>query len=154
MRHRLRNVVSAIFCLLLGLAVAWKGVSLGLKLGSEMGPGFFPCLAGGILALLSLILFLQSMKGKHPGTREPFWMHPRSWLRVFLTLLPLGIYPFVIDRLGFFLSSLFLLIFLFGVIARLRWTAVWLGGLITTLGFYLVFNLWLKANLPAGPLGF
>ncbi len=154
MSTRARNLSSAIFCLLLGLAVAWKGLHLGLKLDREMGPGFFPLLAGGILASLSIILFVQSLPREPSPSREPFWAARRSWIKIFVTLFVLGLYPVVIGRLGFFLSSLGLVIFLFGGIARLRWWVAGFGGILTTIAFYVVFEIWLKANLPYGPLGF
>lgn len=154
MTHR-RNLDSAIFCLVLGLAVVWNGFRLGIRVNQEMGPGFFPLLAGGLLALLSLILVIKSLRGyESQRPAEKFWVNPLAWKRVFLTLLAIGIYPLIMNRLGFFLTSLLLLFFLFRVIARLNWKVVVPGGLATAMAFRLVFDVWLRANLPIGPLGF
>lgn len=58
--HRFDRI-SAIFCLLLGLAVFIKGLHLGLRVDIDMGPGFFPLVAGGILSFLSVVLLIQSL---------------------------------------------------------------------------------------------
>jgi hypothetical protein len=139
----------------LGFAVLIKGIRLGFKVDQEMGPGFFPLVAGGILALLSLVLFVQSlMDYGTQGHKEPFWVTPSGWKRVFLTLFVTAAYPVIINPFGFILSTLFLLFFFFKVIARLKWWAVGVGGIVTTMCAYLIFEIWLKANLPRGLLGF
>lgn len=150
-----RNRISSIFCFFLGLTVLIKGMRLGLKVDQEMGAGFFPLVAGGILTLLSFILFVQSlMDHGTQGHKEPFWVTPSGWKRVFLTLFATAAYPLLIGHLGFILSTLFLLFFFFKVIARLKWWAVGVGGSVATMCAYLIFEIWLKANLPQGLLGF
>ena len=150
-----RNRMSAGFCLILGLAVSVKGVSLGLRMNQEMGPGFFPFLAGGILVLLSVILFIQSsVKDGRPGYKESFWIDSNGKKRVLLTLLVTGAYPVVINHLGFLLSTLLLLFFLFRVIAHLKWKLVGVVGTATAVCSYLIFEVWLRANLPRNILGF
>jgi hypothetical protein len=150
-----RNRISAIFCFLLGLSVLIKGMRLGLKLDQEMGPGFFPFIAGGILTFLSLLLLIQSLMDHGiSGKKELFWVNPSGWKRVFLTLFATAAYPLMINPLGFILSTLFLLFFFFKVIARMKWWSVGVGGTVTTICAYLIFEIWLKANLPQGLLSF
>jgi hypothetical protein len=73
---------------------------------------------------------------------------------VFLTFLVTAAYPFMLNLVGFFLSTLILLIFLFRVISRLKWWVVWTAGAIAAMSFYFVFEIWLRANLPRGFWGF
>jgi len=149
------NKMSALFCFFLGIAVLMKGVYLGLKTNLEIGPGFFPFVAGGILAFLSVVLVIQSFID--PGISEykkSFWINSHGLKRVFFTLLAISAYPLILDRLGFLLTTFFLLFFLFRMIARLKWRVVVAGGTLTTVIAYLIFEIWLKANLPQGYLGF
>ncbi len=146
---------SGFFLFFLGLAVLVEALHLGLKVGKVMGPGFFPFLGGIILISLSTFLILQSYTAQQsPGEKKSFWLSEAGWKRVLLTLVALGAYPIVIDRLGFVLSTLLFLFFLFRGVARMRWRAVFTGGIVSAFSAFLIFELWLKAGLPKGPFGF
>lgn len=147
--------ISSIFCFFLGLAVLAKGLRLGLRVNIDMGPGFFPLVAGGILSFLSMILFIQSLIKKETSVqRVTFWNNPYGWKLVLLTILSISTYPFILNHVGFLLSTFLLIFFLFLVIARHKWWAAGIGGIITAAMVYLIFEIWLKANLPKGILGF
>jgi putative tricarboxylic transport membrane protein len=152
--HRFDRI-SAIFCLFLGLAVFAKGLHLGLRVHIDMGPGFFPLVAGGLLSVLSGILFFQSLVKKETSAqRIPFWNNPYGWKLVLLAILAISIYPFILNPVGFLLSTFLFLFFLFLVIAHYKWWAAGIGGIITAAIVYLVFEIWLKAHLPKGLLSF
>jgi putative tricarboxylic transport membrane protein len=147
--------ISAIFCLLLGIAVFAKGLHLGLRVNIDMGPGFFPLVAGGTLSFLSVILLIQSLLKKETSAhRIRFWNNPYGWKLVLLTILAITVYPFILGSVGFFLSTFLLLFFLFLMIARYKWWAAGIGGIVTAVMVYLIFEIWLKANLPQGLFGF
>jgi putative tricarboxylic transport membrane protein len=152
--HRFDRI-SAIFCFFLGLAVFSKGVHLGLRVHIDMGPGFFPLVAGGLLSFLSAVLFFQSLAKKETSAqRIPFWNNPYGWKLVLLAILAISIYPFLLNPFGFLLSTFLLLFFLFRVVAHYKWWAAGMGGIITTAMVYLIFEVWLKAQLPKGLFGF
>lgn len=147
--------ISSIFCFFLGLAVLAKGLRLGLRVNIDMGPGFFPLVAGGILSFLSMILFIQSLIKKETSVqRVTFWTNPYGWKLVLLTVLTISAYPFILNQLGFLLSTFLFLFFLFLVIARQKWWVAGFGGVATAAVVYLIFEIWLKANLPRGILNF
>ena len=146
---------SATFFLLLGLAVFVHGFRLRLKVGSDMGPGLLPFIVGGILSLLSCILLFQAFTRKvAPELKKPFWANPLGWKAVLVTLLAAAIYPFALKGLGFLLSTYLFLFFLFTIIGHQTWWKACLGGVSTALIGYLIFEVWLKANMPRGILGF
>jgi putative tricarboxylic transport membrane protein len=152
--HRFDRI-SSLFCFFLGLAVFVKGLHLGLRVNIDMGPGFFPLVAGGILSLLSAILLTQTFFKKETSVQSiPFWSNPYGWKLVLLTILAVGIYPFILSPVGFFLSTFLLLFFLFMVIARHKWWVAGIGGIVTAAMVYLIFEIWLKANLPKGLFSF
>ena len=146
---------SAAFFLLLGLAVLGQGSRLRLKVGSDMGPGLLPFIVGGILSLLSCILLFQALTRKvAPELKKAFWTNPLGWKAVLVTLLAAAIYPFVLKGLGFLLSTYLFLFFLFTIIGhQTRWKAC-VVGVSTALIGHLIFEVWLKANMPRGILGF
>jgi putative tricarboxylic transport membrane protein len=147
--------ISALFCFFLGLAVLAKGLRLGLRVQVDMGPGFFPLAAGGILAFLSVILFTQSLLKKEAAhERISFWANSYGWKLVLLTLLSVSAYPFILNHAGFLLSTFLLMVFLFGVIARRKWWTATAGGIVTAAAVYWIFRIWLKADLPLGILSF
>jgi len=147
--------MSAIFFFFLGLAVLAKGFQLGLRINIDMGPGFFPLVAGGILSFLSLVLLIQSLIKKEKSFQKvSFWANPYGWKLVLLTIFSISGYPFILNRAGFLLSTFLLLFFLFWIIARQKWWAAVIGGVITAAMVYLLFDIWLKANLPKGILSF
>jgi hypothetical protein len=152
MKHADR--ISSVFFFLLGIAVLLKGLRFGLELNQTVGPGFFPFAAGIILCLLSFVLFIQPQMRPRPLAEKKFRINWAGWKRVLLTLLALGAYPVFINSLGFLLSTLFLLFFLFRAVARLKWQTVGVAGIIAAGGAYLIFEIWLKASLPRGFLGF
>lgn len=152
--HRFDRI-SAIFCLFLGLAVFAKGLHLGLRVHIDMGPGFFPLVAGGLLSVLSGILFFQSLVKKETSAqRIPFWNNPYGWKLVLLAILAIGIYPFILNPIGFLVSTFLLLFFLFRVVAHYKWWTAGIGGIIAAAMVYLIFEIWLKAQLPKGLFGF
>ena len=120
-----------------------------------MGPGLLPFIVGGILSLLSCILLFQSFTRKvAPELKKPFWTNPLGWKAVLVTLLAAAIYPFALKGLGFLLSTYLFLFFLFTIIGHQTWWKACLGGVSTALIGYLIFEVWLKANMPRGILGF
>ena len=54
-----RDIYSSLFLFILGLIIFKEGFRLGLKIKGEMGPGFFPVIAGGFLAIISFFLFIK-----------------------------------------------------------------------------------------------
>jgi len=147
--------VSSIFCFFLGLAVITGGVRLGWRVHLDMGPGFFPIIAGGILSLLSIFLFVQSASKRERTRRErPFWVNPEGWKLVFLTLLATIAYPFILNYFGFLSSTFLFLFFLFWVIGYQKWWMAVVSGAGASAVVYLIFEIWLKANFPRGVLSF
>lgn len=123
-----------------------------LKLGtpSSPGPGFFSFGAGLILGVLSLIEFFKSSVEKHEQKK----IERGEKYKIVLVLAALAAYGLVLEWIGFLLSTFTLLIFLLRVIVPQRWTRVLVTAFLSSLCSYLLFEVWLKAQLPRGFLGF
>lgn len=120
-----------------------------------IGPAFYPRVVLSIFFLLSLLLLISGLRASRPE-RALDW---RAWLTCYRVILGafllFGLYTLAMPRLGYLLST-----FLFT--AALEW---WLGhrglrrlpGLVavavgTSVGTYVVFELYLHVLLPRGVL--
>lgn len=120
---------------------------------SEPGIGFITFFAGAILALLSLLLFLSSFRGKEkPAELRELWAG-LDVKKVLYVLLLLVVYPVLLRPVGFPISTFILLFLLFRVKGSYGiWTTLFASFFVTAVS-YLVFQVWLQVQLPKGILG-
>jgi putative tricarboxylic transport membrane protein len=131
--------------------------STNLGLGSlrEPGPGLFPFLMSLLLISFSLILFIQSLTGREGSdTGAVFWPGMAGAKRILFVLIGLFVYVFILEYLGYLLSTFLLVFFLMKFVEPQKWTTTFLGAFLIAFLSYLIFERWLRANLPSGPLGF
>jgi Tripartite tricarboxylate transporter TctB family len=99
----------------------------------------------------------RSARAGPPGSRAGVTFNPcwkRFWWdrKVGALLVVLGGYVFLLDSLGYLLSTFLLVLFMLRWIDTQRW-AIALGmAAITSAGSYVVFAIWLSIPLPRGPL--
>ena len=138
----------------LGLAVLICIGSLRLSLGSfqNPGPGFFPFIAGLVLGTLAAVVYFQARRAAASAreSSRPLWANPGGVKKVVLTTIALMGYAISMNYLGFLISTFLFLIFLLRTIEPQRWGMVILESLLASGISYLVFEIWLKAQLPRG----
>ncbi len=147
--------VSSLFWLAVGLVTIYGSTHLGLGSLHEPGSGFLAFLAGFFICIMAILIFLQSVLRfrRVPLNLAALWKEA-NWRRsIIIGLVTLG-FVLGLERLGFFITSFFLLFFLFKAVEKFSWgKAIFIPVL--TLGItYLLFNMFLKATLPRGVLGF
>lgn len=136
----------------LGTAIAIGALRYDFGSFESPGAGFLPVFAGLFIAAFSAISFLQTLRrGWHP-LRE-LWKGAR-WQRAAIATACLLLYSAFLRDLGFMISTVLLMSYLFRMLEPSSWKGTLFAALITTLGFYLVFQTWLEAQLPRGLLGF
>jgi len=148
------NVWSSIFWLILGAAVAYGSLRLGLGTLTHPGPGFLPFWCGVILAGLSVVVLLQGTWAWRTGDRAPVrgkWEGLR-WSKSAYVVLAILIYTLTFNRLGFLLCTMLLLIFLLKAIDPESWPVTIATAVIASLAAFVVFALWLDVQLPRGVL--
>jgi len=137
----------------LGIYIAYEGYKLDLGTLSNPKGGFLIFWAGGILAGLSLLLFLQTFWQKDEKKEDQGLWEGVRWGRGVRLMLSLLIYALVFKTLGFIISTFFLLVFLFKGLEPQPWRVV-LGLSIATIAVcYTVFGIFLEMHFPAGILG-
>jgi putative tricarboxylic transport membrane protein len=140
----------ALFWVAVGLLACYGATRLGLGSITEPGAGFIFFWSGLILVLLSLIVFVESVRSADT-MRE---MGEMNWAKIALVLLSLLLYAFFLERLGFVLTTFVLVTFLLGCVEDTNWFRSLGVAAAAALASYAIFELWLKIRLPKGLFGF
>lgn len=145
--------MTSLFWLLFGMFIIRESVKLGLGKIQEPGPGFVSFLGGVCLLFFSVVLMFQSFLVK-PRIMEKG--APRQiekpWGVVFV-LIGVLIYVFIFEWLGFIISTFLLVTFLLKYFEQKRWWKILVTAGVVSLSAFLIFNIFLKAELPEGILG-
>jgi hypothetical protein len=129
--------------------------SLRLDVGAvtRPGPGLFPLLLSVALLVTAIWLQIAAVRRRarapEPGGDDA----PRSIRSLLAALGAFAVYVVVFEPLGFVISTLAWLIFLFAVVARYSWPVSIGAGLVITVVARVVFDTWLQVRLPPGLLG-
>ena len=139
----------------LAFAVCIGVESLRLPLGTwrDPGPGFLPLGSGIFLGIFAGIAFFQARMRDEDKPRGS-WYSPERSKSLLLILGALFGYALVLDALGFLVSTFILLLVLFRFVEPQKWIVVIGGSALASITCYVVFELWLKTQLPRGILGF
>jgi putative tricarboxylic transport membrane protein len=130
----------------IGAYVFAESVGLGLWTELGPGPGFFPCVLGAALVLLSLAWHLQERRG---GTQSSEVAEPTDPTHVRAVVLSLLVLAAAMPFIGFQVSMLLFLMYHLKHRARISWVkslVIALGG---SVGVYYLFTLGLNVGLPS-----
>ena len=144
---------SSLFWLAIGLAIAVTSGKYGLGRLSSPGPGFLPFLTGLAIAGLALVVFFQQFSKRDREKPKDLWQKG-NWPTMLLVMGALVLYTLLLNFIGFLLDTFLLIAFLLRVIEPMSWKKVFAGAIFAAGGAYVIFQLWLKAQLPTGFLGF
>ncbi len=137
----------------IGLAIIAYSGKYGLGSLSSPGPGFVPFLSGLAIAGLGLLVYFQQWHEGRKDTLIGLWAK-RDWPTMLKVMGALVLYALLLKTLGFLLTTFLLIVYLFRAIESMAWKKVFLGAVLTAFGSYLVFEVWLEAQLPQGIFGF
>ncbi len=104
------------------------------------------------MGVLSVGVFARAWVNKKTPEPEAPLFGKENVLKIILVLLSLFLYAFFMETLGFILITLLLFIFLLGVIERKKWVLTIFVSVVVTGISYLIFEVWLKSQLPRGLL--
>jgi hypothetical protein len=141
-----RDFWAGVMFVVTGLLFVGLSSQYPLGTAARMGPGYFPTMLGGLMALLGLMIGLGSIAHSNPETR----LTAVGWREIVLVLSAVGAFGLLLPQLGVVLS----IIVLVGVSAvashefRLRDTLlaivvlVVLSYVVFVLGLELQFAVW------------
>jgi len=147
--------VSSLCWLAFGLLCIYGSVLLGLGTLREPGTGFFPLLAASFFTLLALTVFVRSLI---PGRGfqvviSSLWQGT-IWHRPLAVGLLMTGYILALERIGFLLTSLVVLLIMLRGVEKFPWWKAILISIISSGSTFLLFNVLLKTVLPTGLFGF
>ena len=146
---RTLDQISGAVLLLLAFVVLWESRSLPLGTLHNPGPGYMPTLLAFLLAGLSIAMILFGYNSPHLGSLE--WTEGKHALAI---LVACAFAAVALERIGFRITMLLLLLFLLGVVERLKPILVFSVALGLSLGSFWFFHNLLRVPLPLSPLGF
>jgi putative tricarboxylic transport membrane protein len=149
-----RDFASGLAWLCAGLFVIIGSVS-SLEVGTltSPAPGLFPFVAGIVLSVLSMAILLKALFVKQKTGLRELWGRSNC-LGVLYAAGALFIYAILLEWVGFVITTVLLLIFLFRAIEPQKWRMAIGLGISSSIGFYLLFDRVLQVLLPRGIFGF
>lgn len=120
---------------------SWR---IGLGSPAEPGPGFMPFLAGLLLASLSFVLGVQVFL----SWTALSWETKIKWGNILSVIAAMGAYGFLLNRIGFVFVTFAFVTLLMKFIEPQTWRRAVLGGAISSVASYLLFETFLKSQLP------
>jgi hypothetical protein len=144
--------VASVALMAIGGAISIGALRYDFGSFAKPGAGFLPFFAGLSIAGFSAITIFQTLIGGWRPLRG-LWERTR-WDRVAICTACLLLYSAFLRDLGFLISTVLLMIYLFRMLEPPSWKETLFAALTTSLGFYLVFQVWLEAQLPRGLLSF
>lgn len=149
---RRHDLISSTVWFCAGLLIILYSPQFDMGTASTPGPGFMPFLAGILMSSFSILTFLKAYLDRS-GKIEKIWMNIQ-YPKLIFVLLVLLIYTILLERVGFIVCTFFLILFLIRFIGPQTWVTSILGAGIASILSYFLFEIWLKAQLPKGILGF
>jgi len=142
---------AAFFWIAAGLLACYGATRLGLGSVTEPGAGFIFFWSGVVLVILSLVVLIDSIRSSEAAAHD---IGEMNWIKITLVLVSLVLYAFFLEKLGFILTTFFLLSFLLSCIEDTNWIrSLGVAG-VAAMACYAIFELWLKIRLPKGLFGF
>ena len=142
------DAVAGVALLLIACFVGWQNRAYPIGNLAEPGPGYMPLMIACALGVLGLLIAVRA--GSSPLFNTIDWSEAR---RGVVMLVACGVAVFVLERIGYRLTMIALLIFMLGVVERKRPVPT----LLVACGFaflsYYLFASLLKVQLPRSPWG-
>jgi putative tricarboxylic transport membrane protein len=143
---------SALFFLALAIFICQQSTGIGVGTLGRPGPGLLSFGAGVGIGLLALVFLIQTFLAKQSPAGAEQDEESGGAAKTITICISLFIYTLVVNRLGFILSTLFFVLFLFRTVESEPWWRSVMKAALVTIGNYLVFVVWLGVRLPKGIL--
>ena len=140
---------SGLMLLALALYIGWQNRVYPVGTLSEPGPGYLPLLLAVFLGVMGLLIALWGVRSAPLATMR--WTEAP---RAVVILIACGVALLVLERIGYRITVIALLIFFLGVLERKRPVRVALVALGFSFASYYVVGDLLRVPLPRSPWGF
>ena len=149
--NQVAEAIVAVSILLVGVVMMTDALRIGIGWASD-GPkgGYFPFRTGAILSIVSVVIFLRGLFGKHRN-HELFV----SWDRfkmVLAVLIPTVLYVLATQFIGIYVASAVFIGGFMRAIGRFNWPKVILISVVISVMLFWMFEIQFLVPLPKGPL--
>lgn len=148
-----RDAISSVLWFAVAVFVFLSSIHLGTGHIGNPGPGFVSFWASIFFTCFTVLMLVLNLFGKKsaPGLSEAWkGLH---WGKVVIVIASCIIYLSVMEKLGYLLATVGLMLVLFGLSKMKSWVVV-LSSLIAVTSSYYLFHILLKVPLPRGILSF
>jgi putative tricarboxylic transport membrane protein len=137
--------------LALGVFVTWSGFRLKLGTINDPGSGYVMFYTGILMCVFAATIIIAAVTEGGPtfGSR---WKDAR-WTKPLLVIACLIVFSLALDRLGFLLSAIPLMLLLLRLVDPVRWSLSIPIALLAPLGVWWVLKRLLLIQLPSGIFG-
>ena len=134
--------------LALGAFVVWAGLKLKLGTINDPGSGYVLFYTGLLMCVFAATIIVAAVTEGGPtfGSR---WKDAR-WTKPLLVIACLIVFSFALDKLGFLLSTIPLMVLLLRAVDPVRWSLTIPVAVLTPLGVWWVLKRMLLIQLPSG----
>jgi putative tricarboxylic transport membrane protein len=146
--------IASLIWFFFGLFIAIKASNIGIGSLPDPGPGFIFFLGGIFISCLSLIVFILAYGRKIQVDKKSISWEGIRWRKIIALNISLVIFVYLFEKIGYILTILFLMLYLFKGIEPQKWHIAIISAILTTLFVYLIFVSWLQCQLPKGFLPF
>jgi hypothetical protein len=146
--------ITAFFWFAFGSTIAVASFRYDLGTMDSPGTGFMPFLAGLAISFFSMVGLIHSTAKLKKGEGWNPVIKGFTWKKSLIVLGALFAFAFLLKPLGFSLCTALFIGFLLRTVQPQSWPIVAAGGILTAIGTYGIFEIWLQAQLPKGPWGF
>ena len=142
-----RDLWAGVMFFVMGVTFVYLSQQYQVGTAAKMGPGYFPTILGGLLALLGILIAV----GAFAKSNQAAELSPVGWRELVLILLSVALFALALPRLGMVLS----IVILIGVSAfashefRLRDTII--AAIVLIAMSYFVFVKGLELQFPVWP---
>jgi len=148
----MRDLIPGICWLVLGILVVVGSYGLGFGILQSPGPGMFPLLLGIILLLLSFPVVVYGVRDiwKREKGQVSMW-RGIDFKRLGLVVVILLVYGLILERVGFSVTALLCLFFLYKLIGGGKTSRILVLTVVTVISAYLLFVVALNCYMPQFP---
>lgn len=146
-----RDFWSGIILGLLGLLVTVGAFQMSVGSLAQPDDGFMPLVTGwAIIALSARLAWRGLRRSIQSSPSHAFWPESQRGLRVACVIGAMLAYVVAFEWMGFVPATFALFVFLLKAIEPVPWKTTVLMSVLVTVGCFLLFQVWLQVQLPAG----
>jgi hypothetical protein len=151
--NRAETVAGGVFTAI-GVVMLLESLKFAYFLDGVPGPGFLPRWVAAGLVCVGLVLTAKAIRPGMALQKAIAWPDAGVWRRVAVMLGALGLTLLLLDKLGFVIVvTVFMAVVMYSLGVR-SWRMLATVPLLTAIGLYVVFAVWLRVPLPRGVLVF